>query len=392
MLRRLLAISAIFIGTTAAWLFLGVTISTRTGESDAQLRDKVSSVWGGRHAQVAPIASFGADRISAPAASDIEVVLNLEHRRKGLLWYPTYTVDFQGKYGFRNEDAEARDVQFYWAFPAKGAIYDDLQLTLDGAALRPELLADRARVTSKLQPGQTVRLGVRYKSQGLEEWRYRFGAQISSLPNFRMRVKTNFGDVDFDDRTLAPTTKMESGTGWELTWAYRNLFAGREIAVVMPQKPQPGPLAAEISFFAPVSLLFYFFVLLMFTSLKEVDLHPMNYFFLACSFFAFHLLMAYLVDHIDIYAAFAISAAVSVFLAVTYLRLVAGAKFAMREAAGAQLVYLVLFSFAFFFRGFTGLAVTVGAILTLFLTMQLTAGVRWADRFDVRPNTSASKD
>jgi hypothetical protein len=41
------------------------------------------------------------------------------------------------------------------------------------------------------------------------------------------------------------------------------------------------------------------------------------------------------------------------------------------------LLYLVLFSYAFFFKGLTGLAVTVGAVVTLFVLMQLTAKVNW---------------
>jgi len=74
----------------------------------------------------------------------------------------------------------------------------------------------------------------------------------------------------------------------------------------------------------------------------------MNYFFLAAAFFAFHLLMAYLVDHISIHWAFMICSAVSVFLVVTYLRLVAGLRFCGIDRGGAQLVYLVLSPYAFF--------------------------------------------
>ena len=58
---------------------------------------------------------------------------------------------------------------------------------------------------------------------------------------------------------------------------------------------------------------------------------------------------------------------------MSYLRVVIGPTFAFREAAGAQFVYLVLFSYAFFLEGFTGLAVTIGAIITLFLVMQMTS-------------------
>ena len=99
------------------------------------------------------------------------------------------------------------------------------------------------------------------------------------------------------------------------------------------------------------------------------------------AFFAFHLLLAYLVDHISINAAFVICSAVSVFLVVTYLRLVVGLRFAAVEAGITQFVYLVLFSYAFFFKGYTGLAVTIGAILTLFVVMQMTGRIRWAEKF-----------
>src|SRR5262250_2236568 len=146
--------------------------------------------------------------------------------------------------------------------------------------------------------------------------------------------------------------------------------------MTMPEKLQPGPLAGEI-----VSLFFFFFLIFIITTLRNIDLHPMNYFFLATAFFAFHLLLAYLVDHISIHAAMVISSAVSVLLVVSYLRLVVGMRFAALEAGTAQLIYLVLFSYAFFWRGFTGLAITVIAIITLFVVMQATGRIKWSEKF-----------
>jgi hypothetical protein len=45
------------------------------------------------------------------------------------------------------------------------------------------------------------------------------------------------------------------------------------------------------------------------------------------------------------------------------------------------ILYLVLFSYAFFFKGFTGLAVTIGSILTLFAVMQMTGRINWREKF-----------
>jgi inner membrane protein involved in colicin E2 resistance len=110
----------------------------------------------------------------------------------------------------------------------------------------------------------------------------------------------------------------------------------------------------------------------------------MNYLFLAAAFFAFHLLLAYLVDHVSIHVAFAIAAATSLTLVVSYLRVVSGMGNALLQAGAAQLVFLVLFSYAFFFEGYTGLTVTVGAVVTLFVLMQMTASVRWNEVFSSR--------
>ena len=75
---------------------------------------------------------------------------------------------------------------------------------------------------------------------------------------------------------------------------------------------------------------------------------------------------------------FAIASAVSLLLTVTYARLFVGWRFALCEMAGSQVLYLVLFSYTFTWEGFTGLAIAVGAILTLFAMMQITGRLDWS--------------
>jgi inner membrane protein involved in colicin E2 resistance len=215
----------------------------------------------------------------------------------------------------------------------------------------------------------------------VDRWRYRLADGIAQVHDFSLLMHTNFKDINFADDTLSPTTKKETSDGWELNWNYSDLVSGFQIGMEMPEKLQPGPLAGEISYFAPVSLFFFFFLMFIITTLRGIDLHPMNYFFLAAAFFTFHLLLAYLVDHISIHAAMATSSVVSIFLVVSYLRLVAGIRFAALEAGMAQLIYLVVFSYAFFWKGFTGLTITVISVITLFIVMQATGRIRWSGKF-----------
>jgi inner membrane protein involved in colicin E2 resistance len=124
--------------------------------------------------------------------------------------------------------------------------------------------------------------------------------------------------------------------------------------------------------------------------MRKIDIHPINYLLLSGAFFAFHLLFGYMVDHLHVVTAFAISSAVSVILVTTYLRLVVSARFACVEAALAQLIYLVGFSMAHFWDGFTGLTVSVLSTLTLFLIMQMTGRVNWTQALARTPEAASS--
>ncbi len=416
MIRRIAAISFIFICTTIAWMILGSTIYSRTGSSNEHLEGRVASTWGTLQEQSPPAATYKKTELSAVTeqghrktvirqdkiermiglpldSSRLDVNLQLDHRQKGLLWYNTYTVDFKGEYRFRNDTTETQSVEFNLPFPAEHAVYDGLVLEVDGHSLPLSTSGKGACVVATVASGQSVVLRVAYRSQGLDSWRYKLGDGIAQVHDFVLTMTTNFKDIDFADDTLSPTTKESQPAGWRLTWQYSNFVSGFQIGMTMPGKLQPGPLAGEISYFAPVSLFFFFFLMFILTTLREIDLHPMNYFFLAAAFFAFHLLLAYLVDHISIHLAMVIASLVSIALVVSYLRLVVGARFAAVEAGGAQLIYLVLFSYAFFWKGFTGLSITIISIATLFVVMQATGRIHWSEKLaslpHVRPVSSS---
>ncbi len=401
MIRRIAALACIFVCTSIAWVILGSTIFGRTYSSlSDELKSRVASTWGTAQQQTPPTGSYERETTTtqqdgnvtkgiktkeavplALEASKIDVALDLTHRQKGLLWYNTYAVAFGGDYSFTNSSGQDQDVTFKLNLPAQQAIYDDLAMLADNQPLVVKNVGSVAFGAARVAAGKTVVLHAGYRSHGLDTWTYNFGEGVSQIRNFTLNMHTNFKDIDFPENTISPTSKEETGDGWDLTWGYKDLVSGYEIGMAMPEKLQPGPLAGKISYFAPVSLFFFFFLIFIITTLRGIDLHPMNYFFLAAAFFAFHLLLAYLVDHVSIHVAFVICSFVSIFLVLSYLRLVVGIRFAALEAGLAQLIYLVLFSYAFFFKGFTGLAITLGSILTLFVVMQATGRIRWEEKF-----------
>ena len=409
MVKPIIAIVVVYLIAVVGWITLGGAITLRTAQQDSQLKHEVGQLWGTPLEQKAPWASLTIENplrtenpqsnsvvVTKPASqpekhdlpiakNDISVGFELDQRQKGLLWYSTYRVRFLGDYLFENPHDKSGSMTVTFAFPATNGQYDDFKFEVDGAPV-PFTRQNTSLIVATIPCAAKSRhrLLVTYNSQGLDRFTYRFGDGISEVRTFKLVATTDFDGYDHPANTMSPNVAKERiGNGWRLTWDYQGLIAGTGIGIEMPQKINPGPMAARISFFAPVSLGFFFFLIFVISLLRGIRIHPMNYFFLAAAFFAFHLLLAYLVDHISIHAAFALCSMVSIILVVSYMRIVVGNRFAFLEIAAAQLVYLIGFSYAFFFEGFTGLAVTIGSIVTLFVVMQSTARIDWTQRFNL---------
>jgi hypothetical protein len=308
-LKNLGAIAVIFCGASLAWLILGATLANRTMDSDSSQQAQLSAQWGNTQTQKAP-AVFShegpkvRDRYVPLASSRIDVGLALTQRRKGLLWYNLYDVAFVGRYVVRNNTNTSR-LYVSLPVPDAGGSYAELVYTIGDRRI-DNTSAINGTVDFTLAPHQATTISVSYRSRGMESWLYKFGDGVADVSDFNLTMTTNFKAIDFPPKTLLPTSEVPQGDGWQLQWRYGTLVTANGIGMTIPYPLQPGPLAQRITFWAPVSLLFYIFVMLLITTLRGINLHPMNYFFLASAFFAFHLLLAYLVDRIPLEAAFAV--------------------------------------------------------------------------------------
>ena len=402
MIRRYVVLGVVWAGCTAAWMLLGATLLVRSGETSSALVDEVHQLWGPPLDQAAPGGQYTEQRpreerrtlydangrpyestvqkmeevaIPLPLVStQARVSLALEHRQKGLLWFPTYAAEFEGRYVVLNDTAVTRVVTMSFPLPARGAIYDGFEvLDEKGQALAAEVDGGAAHWFLTLAPGARHAFTVRYRTRGTSSWTYRPAAGGGAvIRDFSLDVRSNAGGIDFSPGSISPSRAASEGHGWRGTWEFRSLVGSAPISLDLPQRTNPGPLAARITFFAPVALLFYFFVVGLLAEGRGHRLHPLSWFLIGCAFFADHLLFAYLADHLPLWVALSLSSAVSILLAVTYAQWLVGWRFALREMGLAQLVYLVGFSLTFLLKGFTGLSITVGAILTLFMMMQVT--------------------
>ena len=410
---RMLAIVVIFITATVAWVILGSVTKIRTEDYSYELSGRVGRLCGSSLGQKPPIFTaitrlrqkvpnfkgtttkkmgFWSSKTKiikktiSPSANVIDVDLQLEYRRKGLLWFPVYKCKFAADYSLENIGDELMKVKAHFDFPSASATYDDFLLKVDGKVQECQVNTQKGiDIEFDVKPKSQKRFSVFYKTRGLYSWSYLPESSSGGrLRNLKMTVNTDFKAIDFQDDSLSPGKLKTTDSGCHMVWNASNLITSKPIAITMPERLNPGPLVTKVTFFAPFCLLFFFVVLLAVAVIRKVNIHPMHFMFTAAGFFAFNLLFAYLVDVINVHISFLISSIVTLVLVNSYQRAALGEKFPYKWVGLAQFCYLILFSYSFFFKGLTGLTVTIGSIITLAVLMYLTRHIDWNQTFKVK--------
>ncbi len=384
---NLFAIAGILLVTTFAWFVLGSAIQKRSVDSGSTINKEVQQVWGPNLCQQHPVAFYLSPNVRAGKAliqsekSRIRANINYKPKKRGLMSHRTYDVNFMGAYSFRNPTRIQQTMFLQFPLPNTQGL-KGVKITLDGKETDVRRAADGSlELALEVAASTAVELQVVYQTNGSNSWLYAF-PHPERIQDFELFLKTNFAEYSFPNGCGSATQRDEKNC--EFTWAYQpDVLSAPNIGMDMPKLLNPAPVASRISFFAPVSLLFFVTVLLLLASLKGLQLHPMHVCFVAAGFFAFHLLFAYLTDVIPMFIAFGIAALVSVMLVCSYLRTVGGNAL-LRIALPAQIGYMVLFSVSFFFDGLTGLTIAIGSVITLALLMKVTATTSWKDVFTTK--------
>ena len=275
---RFMSIIVVFAAASFAWVLLGGTLEYRTATLEKTLSEEVSSLWGPSGlTQWSPYVEpadhgSGSHLESAPLKSDIKVHFDHHSRHKGLLWFSTYTAHFSGSFDVqsppRPEDpAGLQEGSFVFGLPREANVFENLTVKLDGWPLPKPPAPDRSNTVRIPLPadGRVHTVSLSYATRGQDRWLYRPRPNEdghSPLKDFTLTATMNFREIDYPPGSVSPVTPAErSGKVTSAAWHYDNIRMNQPMGIEMPKRPNAGPIAARMSFWAPVSLLFFFTVL-----------------------------------------------------------------------------------------------------------------------------------
>ena len=342
--KRVFAIAFIWGVAAVGWMVLGGVTAMRKETQSTKLRDGVQNLWGSPQVQTAPALPVrvgdAVEPCTAPRSRTVcdpgqrdrhreapEVVparLDAHRRRPALrpaAQGPGLVLALRRASSTRatatciaSRPAGSMTVRF--AFPDKSAIYDDFRFVVNGKDYAGALDAERRqrhRARSRSSRADEVKIELGYKSRGLDSLALppdperraaaRLRAQHAhALPRHRLPGADAFAlePQGHGGRLGAALALRADRVGLRHRHARRRSASSRASS------------RRALAFSAPISLLFYFLVLFVLATLRGIDIHPINYFFLAGAFFAFHLLFAYSVDHLTVETAFALCSVVSI--------------------------------------------------------------------------------
>lgn len=181
-----------------------------------------------------------------------EVTLRQNPRPKGSAVYAGYETDCRFTYQLRNPAGRDVDATLRFPLPSKLAIFNDLEVKLNGASMLDHLqVADGHLLLRRpLAAGETVSVEIAFKSRGLEYWYFQV-REAREIRDFQLTLhlpdlpkeRLNNPEGCMTPTGIAPTA---DGRGSTLTYRLDHALSNKGMGVEMPDQRQPGATADAV--------------------------------------------------------------------------------------------------------------------------------------------------
>lgn len=372
----------IFFPLLIGWIMLSDRLYMRTYKAMSYQLQSVKKIWGGNLAQPMPSVRyklFGSD-VSALnkgeiSASDISVTLEVNYRKKGLVYYTGYNTKFIGKYTLQNPEKEQVYLSFIFPYPTQQGegVLKNVKLLVNGeediddTEYQPNL----ALWTGILNPASSLEITVVYDGRGLNQFEYGFEPN-KQINNFVMQVDVQGAkNLDYADSIMPPTEPaQDTPQGKILVWKLDKALTQLNIGVILPDKLNVEKQLFVMTYRAPVFFLLFLISLGFILKLAGENINFIQIAITSIAYFLFYPLFAYLLISLGVTVAFAIAFGSIGLLIFNYIRILHGLKLAFAVGT-AYIFYLGITSLAALLPTYTGLILTIEGVVIMGIVMQV---------------------
>lgn len=396
-------IGAFFVGFSGASLAIGLRIDDRHSSTYTRSLKAVQQIWGGAIIQYPPTFTYAeaetreytnektgkvesrqiqVARDVGIQTQNVRVNVTSNIRQKGLLKFAGYGLEFDGEYVIRNRESGARIFRFNFALPENAGNITGIEILLaDQPHTADTNLADGFQWYGVLRPGEERHFRIKYQANGTDRFDYLLGANQLEVGQLDFKLTTDFSDYRIPEEAMAPGQEAADDQQTKIEWASKNLVTGQNIALRFLIEGNYGKVASKLFFYAPLALLLFTGFLLIMNAAKDVRLHPMHFLFLMTGFFVFYLFGSYIISFVHILLGIGLALGLSTGIMLYYAYLIRKGDEFFQSVAFGTAMFQWIFSIAFFFPAYTGLMITLAAIISLVALMRATATIDWENKW-----------
>lgn len=385
-----------------ASILIGYRIDSRHTSTYSRSLKSVRQIWGGSIVQNSPSFYYSYKAKNVRYAENgkkieeiitknedlgfsdqkIELNLNKNVRKKGLLFFAGYNSDFTGRYLIKNEFSKQRVCYFYFPLPVGTGNISDIKVLVDGGEYEGDTnYADGISFGRKMNPGEVHDIVISYKAQGTGSYNYNLTDKKLQIENLSFAIKTDYKNVDIPDGAMVPSEKVSDDSSSLLKWEASNLVTSQDIALNFKVEGNYGKIISKMFFYSPLTIFLFIGFMLIITTALQIRLHPMHFLFILTGFFIYYLLSSYMMSYLNIIGAVLFSLVVSSGIVLYYTYLIKKGSTLIKISAAGLLIFQWIFSGAFFFQAHTGFIITIASIISFIILMKMTSSVDWEDKW-----------
>lgn len=308
--------------------------------------------------------------------SKMNVNLNMDYRRKGLFYFPTFVTEFNGVYKVKNDSKKNVRANVNFPLPAIGNLVWNVEVMADGSAEGSVISSQELSWSGLVNAGEEKTIVVRYSARGMDEFSYTL-ADSQGLQNFDLNVNVNGAErIDFPQGALSPINTVENKEkkSWSLNWKFNNVLASPNISVRMYAKNNISEQVSKLFWIAPVLMIGLLLALLGLAIYRKIEVSNFDLGLAVTLYASFYPLLAYVVsvwENLNLYQGLLISGGILSLILVYLYSYIYGLRFAIVAGVALQVVFMFFFPLALLTPALTGLLFVVGVIAILATVVQL---------------------
>ncbi len=307
-------------------------------------------------------------------SSKIDGELNMDYRRKGLTYFPTFISHITATYQLKNENEEPVETEFIFPLPTEESLVWNAKINVSGKEDNTQVNSQGLKWKGDIGPQEEKTVTIKYSARGLDRFSYALN-KTNGPQDLVMNLTINGADqIDFPQGALSLSNIIERDEGWDLTWEFDQVLSSPSITVKMFAKKNISEQIARLFWFVPVLLTGYLLSIKGLSNLRNQKLKPFDYILLAALYTVFYPFLAYLVsvfNQLTVFTGLGISLALITPIILYFQQHLFDLKFILTKGLLLQVFFGGLFPIALLIPELTGFMAIAGLIVMLAVVVQL---------------------